>query len=589
MMQQFAQNELQAAMQLLSSGRFQEAEARLKQLVGQQPADARLLTMISAAQREQGKLDEALATVRSALQREPGYAKGHMHLGVALLKAGDPVMAASSLEQAIELNPRDPETLTLLGRAYIDSIRFADARKCFDKALRIAPDFRNAFIGRAILARKLSNDLDVIRNIDECEKLGLRNFETLLLRAQALSRLKQPEEALALVDEAEELSTGSHLVDSTRGRILQTLGRFEEAVVAFKSAIEKSPIEGWVYETLSRIHKFATDDPLIEAMQAARQHRALSPSAAAQIDFALFKAFEDCEDYETAFGHLEAACEFTRRRTPFNREQSFAEFANMKTTFAGPYRKPVSKQEFAPIFVTGLPRSGTTLVERILNSHSQVGTIGEPGLIHRSFDDLLLREGIARPAEDIEPSEFAAVGKAYEAGARALEADSPRVLDKSIQSYLGLGVIWQALPHAKMVITRRDPRDNLLSIYKNAFPEGTHLYSYDFDDLAFQYRQFCKMLDFWREKRPDGFYEIEYEQLTHDPETEIRKLLEFCELPFEEACLNSHEHVEQIETLSLYQARQPIYRSSVNAWKRYEKQLQPLFEALDDLLPEDVS
>jgi hypothetical protein len=143
-----------------------------------------------------------------------------------------------------------------------------------------------------------------------------------------------------------------------------------------------------------------------------------------------------------------------------------------------------------------------------------------------------------------------------------------------------MGIIKAALPNAKFVVVRRDPRDNLLSIYKNQFVEGTHRYAYDLGDLGAYYKTFVDMIDFWHKTSPGLFYEIQYEDLIADPETQARALIDACGLEWEDDCMNFHQNKREVKTLSVYQVRQPIYSSSVKAWQRYETELQPLFEAL---------
>ena len=161
-----------------------------------------------------------------------------------------------------------------------------------------------------------------------------------------------------------------------------------------------------------------------------------------------------------------------------------------------------------------------------------------------------------------------------------LHPDAGRVTDKSIMSYKRMGMLKAAMPNCKIIVVRRDPRDNLLSIYRNKFQEGRHLYSYSLTDLAHFYKQFERLIDFWRQKMPEGFMEIQYEDLIDDPEKHARALIDYCDLEWEDDCLNFHKTKRRVKTLSLYQVRQPIYKSSLKAWQRYEEHLQPLFEAL---------
>lgn len=158
--------------------------------------------------------------------------------------------------------------------------------------------------------------------------------------------------------------------------------------------------------------------------------------------------------------------------------------------------------------------------------------------------------------------------------------ETPQITDKSIQTYLTLGLMKLAMPNARFIVVRRDPRDTLLSIYKNVFPEGTHLYGYDQVDLARHYSTFVRMVDFWRERVPGWFHEIQYEELVADPEPQSRALIAACGLEWEDACLNFHENTRKVETLSVFQVRQPISKGSVKAWARYGDRLKPMLDQL---------
>ncbi|MDZ4093933.1 MAG: sulfotransferase, partial [Paracoccaceae bacterium] len=178
------------------------------------------------------------------------------------------------------------------------------------------------------------------------------------------------------------------------------------------------------------------------------------------------------------------------------------------------------------------------------------------------------------------PSAIAGLGHEYATMMRARFGDASHVTDKSIQTYLFLGLMKLALPKARFVVVRRDPRDTLLSIYKNKFPDGTHLYGYDQRDLAKYYTSFVQMIDFWRAMVPDWFYEVQYEALVANPEVESRKLIAACGLEWQDSCLNFHQNTRKVETLSVFQVRQPISGGSVKSWQRYEAELAPMLQAL---------
>jgi hypothetical protein len=238
----------------------------------------------------------------------------------------------------------------------------------------------------------------------------------------------------------------------------------------------------------------------------------------------------------------------------------------------------------APIFVTGMPRSGTTLVEQIIASHSRVTGAGEVALLQAACQKLIFarpdRYEERRPLSTIPADEIAALGHDFLRTMAERFPGADIITDKSITTYMYIGLVKLALPNARIVVVRRDPRDTLLSIYKNRFPEGTHLYAYDLRDLADYYATFVEMVEFWRSEFPEGFTEITYETLVANPEEESRRLIAACGLEWEDACLNFHENRRKVDTLSVYQVRQPISGGSVKAWQRYEAELAPMIDIL---------
>jgi hypothetical protein len=302
------------------------------------------------------------------------------------------------------------------------------------------------------------------------------------------------------------------------------------------------------------------------------------------LGFALSKVMEDTKNHDQVFRYLHPANALMRQEFPYDIASREKEIDGVMSVFDQldlPAMKIEGTSDYAPIFVTGMPRSGTTLVEQIISSHSQVSGAGEVGFAARGAQKLIMREnGSFRGFNDVSRSDIAALGHDYEAFMRQTFPDAPRVTDKSIQTYTFLGLIKLALPHSRMIVVRRDPRDNLLSIYRNMFVDGTHRYSYNLSDLGTYYKLFLKIIAFWQERVPDWFHVVNYEDLIADTETEARKLIAASGLDWEDQCLAFHENTRRVDTLSVYQVRQPIYSSSLKAWQRYENELSELFEAL---------
>ena len=283
------------------------------------------------------------------------------------------------------------------------------------------------------------------------------------------------------------------------------------------------------------------------------------------------------------------ANEIYRKNNPYNISDRLEEIKALKNSFSQTdFNRGLQDQSLsgiAPIFITGMPRSGTTLVEQIISAHPDVAAGGETSIAVKTVYQILLREnGNVRFFHQIPEEEVARIGHIYEDQIREIVDFDHFVTDKSIQTVVVMGVVKLALPNARFIVVRRDPRDNLLSVYKNSFGDGTHLYSNDLKDLAKFYRSFVDIVDFWRERIPDSFHEIWYDDLVSNPDEETRKLIAAAGLEWDDACLSPHKNKREVKTLSVQQVRQPINTGSKQAWKRYEKDLQPLIKELGDLI-----
>ncbi|HEX9859421.1 MAG TPA: sulfotransferase, partial [Paracoccaceae bacterium] len=474
-------------------------------------------------------------------------------IGFAVLqtKAGHPARAVPLLERALKARPDHVAALTALGNAHTQLCDYATAEAVLTRA-KIASG------GKAPVA--------------------------LALLAQAQARLGKDAVALENYDAALAIAPGLPTAQGGKAGLLQTLGRFDEAEVWFRRVFESDPLNGENYRLFIASHKTRAGDPILAQMQARFDDPAISEDGRMNLGFAIAKALEDTGDYGRVFEYLNAANGLMRKAHPYDLTQRHREIEAVQAAMAGfdwSAARVAGTSDFAPIFVTGMPRSGTTLVEQIIASHSQVVGAGEVGEGTRIAQRLLF-EGAdgARTMARLRDDEIAGLGHDYAAMMRERFGEAAHFTDKSIQTYQFIGLMKLALPKAKFIVVRRDPRDTLLSIYKNKFPDGTHLYAYDLRDLGHYYTTFTRMVDFWRALVPDWFYEVEYEALVANPEAESRKLIAACGLEWQDACLNFHQNKRKVETLSVYQVRQPISAGSVKSWQRYGDAMAPLLEAL---------
>ena len=236
-----------------------------------------------------------------------------------------------------------------------------------------------------------------------------------------------------------------------------------------------------------------------------------------------------------------------------------------------------------PIFVTGMPRSGTTLVEQILSCHPQVNATGETGLPLRAAYSVLAKGGAFQPVSGLSKGDLDLIGQRYIDGIDHFHSPGTGFTDKSIQTYMVMGLLHHILPQARTIVVRRDPRDVGWSIYRNHFADGTHGYSSGQVQIAQMHAIMEGMIAFWRELRPDCFIEVRYEDLVRDPEPQIRRMLDYCGLDWDPACLEPEKNTAMVRTLSADQVRSPISPKAIGGWRTYAEELAPMIEALGDL------
>lgn len=578
--------DIQALIALMGKGQIARAEAAAQALRKRHPDVAIIADILATAQIQLGKLDAAEANFRAAIALDPAYAEVRNNYGRFLVEQGRVDEGIEQIRAALERAPKMPLAYQNLGIALAERGDVDGAIKAFRRAVSIEP---NLLESHGKLGEMLSRARDYDAAVTEFRaaiKLGDTRRDTRTSLAQALSAAGQEDEALAMLDDLLARESDFARGHGARAVILQSLGRFDEADAAFRRSLALNPEDGEAYRLFVATRKLAADDPLIAEMQKNFDNETLAEDTRMHLGFALAKAMEDSKQYDRVFAYLNPANALMRKRFPYDIEARRVDLEKLRAACDGTdftTRKVAGTSDFAPIFVTGMPRSGTTLVEQILASHSRVTGAGEVGrFVTEALAGMQAGGGELVDVAEMEDAAIAGIGQrvADWFGQHFPQADL--ITDKSIQSYVMTGLIHLALPNAKVIIVRRDPRDTALSIYKNVFPSGTHGYGYDLRDLGLYYRLFDEMVAYWREKLPGGFYEVEYEALIADPETQARALVAAAGLDWEDQCLNFHENQRRVQTLSLYQVRQPIYTSSMKAWQRYEAELQPLIEALGD-------
>jgi len=400
-----------------------------------------------------------------------------------------------------------------------------------------------------------------------------------------LLSLNRVDEAIAHYSRALQIEPGHSEAHFRLGVALRDSGRLEDAIASYSRALELEPGHAEAHRHLSALKTFREGDAQLVQMKALSDSGSLSERERMQLGFALGKAYDDIGDHRAAFQHFSIGNRLRKQTQAFDLATERARFDMIRAAFDGaiPRLEVPTDGNGArptPIFIVGMPRSGSTLVEQILACHSQVHGAGEIDVLARAVGDA------GWPSPGIEPAQLGVVRKSYLGELSDLEVRQPFVTDKMLDNFLLLGFIFTALPEARVIHTMRDARAICWSAFNHYFGGTGYAYSYSLEDLVAYYRLYADLMTFWERRFPGRIYHLRYETLTENQESETRRLLAHIGLSWEPACLEFHTSHRAVKTASELQVRQKMYRGSSNAWRNYEPYLAAHFEGLKDLLSE---
>ena len=399
-------------------------------------------------------------------------------------------------------------------------------------------------------------------------------------QGDALTALGAYEGAVASYSKALQLGHSSAEVHNALGNALNVLGRTGEAAASYGKALQLRPDYAEAHRNLSVIKTYRAADAQIQQMLELRDSRGILDQDRMLLNFALGKAFDDTGNYDDAFACFSSGNRLRSKALVYDRAAVAASVANTKAAFSGDLPSldkagaAAQAQDRRPIFVLGMPRSGTSLVEQILASHSQVFGAGELGLLGESIN------AMQWTSAQITPNHLQAIRDSYLSGLAKLGAREAVITDKMPFNFLWLGFIVLALPEAKIVHVVRDGRATCWSNFENSFTGAGTEFAYDLEDLAHYYLMYADLMAFWHAKFPGRIYDLQYEALTQSQEAESRKLLQFAGLDWEQQCMEFHTTQRAVRTASAAQVRQKMYRGSSDKWRRYEKHLAAMLKML---------
>lgn len=558
----------------------------IKKAIAQAGPSSLFLNNLGQIQAKAGKPADAVKSFQIILKTEPGNFEVRTNLANGLVSLGRNDEAVRQYNSAIETNPSYAPAHFNLGTYYLNSDRADEAVPCFQKAVEIAPDYLFAHnnLGLALLAlEQLEEAVTSFKNVLSIDK---NNPDAFLNLGIAYLEMNDGEGALAYFDRALSIDPGFFDAHDNRGVALGSLGRLEEAAEAHRKAISLQPQNAKPYINLSILYKVSGDDRDISAMERLANDPIIAEDERMGLLFALARAYDHIGGPDKAFAYLKEANNRKRRTFDFDIAEQIALHDKIKRVFSGKFISSLAdkgdKSEI-PVFVVGLPRSGSTLIEQILASHPDIHGAGEhKGIVH-IIDDLSHRSARELPfpqcVEAVPDGSWQDLGASYVAGVTAGAPKARRVIDKFLGNYQNLGLINLLLPNARIIHSHRDPISTCFSCYQTDFRYPVP-YACDLVELGEFYRLYEDLMDHWRQVSALPILDLDYEKLVFDQKGETERLLAFCALDWDDACLNFHKTERTVRTASLSQVRQPIYTSAVKRWENYREHLNPLLDAL---------
>ncbi|KPL68248.1 hypothetical protein SZ64_09020 [Erythrobacter sp. SG61-1L] len=566
-----------------------EAARRLREVLAAEPRNAGAWRLFARALRASGQEEDA-AEAELAGVRATAYEPEMVAIAAAMLE-NDLPQAEARLRQRLKAQPTDVAAIRLMAELAARIGRLRDAEALLRRALELAPGFLVARANLASVLNKQHRYAEAIGELDALAAAG-EELESRNLRAAVLGRTGDYEEAARLYEELTQSFPTHARIWMSYGHVLKTIGRQDDAIAAYRRALDCQADLGEVWWSLANLKTVSFSDGDVAAMEAAL---ASDPPPAEEdllhLHFALGKAYADRGDAEPAFGHYALGNALQSARIGHDPSSVSAQVDRMIETFTPAFleaRRGMGDPSPDPVFILGLPRAGSTLIEQILASHSQVeGTMELPDI-----PAMAMREARAaglRPADwpaaaaAMDEKKLAALGAEFLDRTRIQrKTGKPFYIDKLPNNWAYAGFIHLILPNAKIIDARRHPMDCCFSNYRQHFAKGQG-FTYDLEHIGRYYADYVRAMDHYDRVLPGRIHRVIHEELLDDPEGQVRAMLDYLGLPFEEACLEFHRNRRAVRTASSEQVRRPINRDGVGQWLPYEKWLDPLKDSLGDL------
>ena len=529
---------------------------------------------------EIGNYDKALLYFKKSISLNPHNSITIFNFAVCNLKLNNYKLADEAINLALRHQPDNYEFLNLKGQILREMGRHDASEEFFYKALDLNPNSVMTLNNLGLLLQdkvKYKKSLDIFKKALRIEP---NNVNFLCNIANSYLHIDDNKEAIKYLDKCLSINPNFDRAFSFKGVIYAHLGQKEKSIKSFQNAIKINIFNAEAYRQLSRLYNFKPNDPLIRQMEKIYGNELLMAEQKAILSFALGKSYEDLKEYSKSFNFYKNGNDFYKNkyRPQIIPEEVFCKNLAKTSIHIDPNKK-LQKYDLKPIFVLGLPRSGTSLIEQILSSHSKVEGMGELDLLSKFIEGNLItyKEGFSPIIKKYGKEEQLNLSDCYMGSIKTIDSSTKYFVDKMPHNFRWISYILNSHLSAKVILVERNPMDNCFSLFKMLFSaRRQHSYSFDLEILGKYYLIYKDLVNHWKEMYKNNIYICKYEKLISDPETEIKKLSEYCDLKWEDKVMKFYETKRSVNTASHSQVRQKLYSSSIGSWKNYENELEPL-------------
>ncbi len=545
--QEPSQEQLKSLIRMYTNCQYQQAVNKGSQLLKQFPNSINIFNIIGAANHGLGKLEKAVGSYRKALTIKPDYADAYYNMGNALKDQRKLKEAVEAYSKALIIKPDYAEAYNNMGTAIEECGKPEDAIEAYTKAITIKPEYVEAYYNIGI----------------------------------ALQKQGKPEDAIKAYNKALSIKPDYAEAFNNMGNALKEQGKIDKAITAYNKALSIKADYADAHRNLSSIKQYTENDKQFLQLQKLYKQDGLSEYGRCNLSFALSKMYDDIGDLNQAFSHLTKANALRKKLLNYSINQDIKLFNNLKKAQPKLLESSLDidkgDSEFSPVFIVGMPRSGTTLVEQIISSHSAVNGAGELNYVAQYGGNLAINS-ISKNTLHVSDFRYR-----YLTELSKLSNGESIVTDKMPQNFRFIALICAAFPEAKIIHVQRNAAATCWSNYKSYFASESIGYCYELDDIITYFGLYKDLMEFWQSVYSSKIYKLNYEDLTIDLEKQARELIKYLNLNWEDSCLSPQKNERSVRTASQQQVRQKVYKGSSEAWRKYESYLNGAFDNLQSL------